>query len=90
MYKNIPKLIKYKALENYKLFVHFEDGISGEVDLSHLNELKIFKEYWIKNDNFKNFMIIKNYITWNEVLDIDTLNLYLELTQQNFEEYANN
>jgi hypothetical protein len=31
MYKNLPKIVTAKALENYRLFLAFDDGVSGEV-----------------------------------------------------------
>ncbi len=34
MHWQFQKVIEVKPLENYRLFVKFEDGLSGEVDLS--------------------------------------------------------
>lgn len=88
MYKDFPKIVSAKPLENYKLFLTFDDGISGEIALGQYKGKGVF-EYWNDENNFKNFQIINNALTWNEDLDIDTLNLYLKLTNQTFEEYAN-
>lgn len=45
MNKTIPYLITDEAKPGYKLFIEFEDGISGEVDLSGKVGKGVF-EYW--------------------------------------------
>lgn len=87
MYKDFPKIVSAKALENYKLFLSFDDGVSGEIALEQYKGKGVF-EYWNDENNFKNFQIINNALTWNEDLDLDTLNIYLQLTNQTFEQYA--
>lgn len=87
MYKKIPKTLSAKALENYKIFLSFEDGISGEVSLEAYKGRGVF-EYWNDEENFKNFKIIHNAITWNEDIDIDCDSLYLQIINKNFFEYA--
>ena len=88
MSKDFPNIIEAKALENYKLFLKFDDGISGIVDLSSFKGKGVFA-YWNNYDNFFKFEIIYNSITWNDSLDLDTLNLYLTITNKSFDEYAN-
>ncbi|MCZ2459668.1 MAG: DUF2442 domain-containing protein [Chitinophagales bacterium] len=72
-----PKVISVKALEKYKLFVSFDDGVSGMLDLQDLAQKGVFK-YWDEDDNFKKVFIHPdlNYITWPGDLDIDTINSY--------------
>lgn len=88
MYKDIPKIETATALDGYKLALTFNDGVSGVVDLSDLKGKGVF-EYWNDENNFKKFEIIWNALTWNENLDLDTLNLYLKIINKSFEEYAN-
>ena len=87
MYKDIPKIVIATALDGYKLALTFDDGVSGIVDLSQHKGHGVF-EYWNDEANFKKFEIVWNALTWNENLDLDTLNLYLTITNKTFEEYA--
>ena len=88
MNKTIPYLIKAEAKPGYKLFVEFEDGVSGEIDLSGKVGKGVF-EYWKDEMNFSKVFVSKHgSIAWNDDLEIDALNVYLKLTQQTFEEYA--
>ena len=88
MYKDIPRIIEANALENYIIFLRFDDGISGIIDLSMYKGRGLF-EFWNDYENFQNFRIINNYVTWKDDLDFDTLNFYLTITNKSFEEYAN-
>ena len=89
MYKDIPKIITATALDGYKLALTFDDGVSGIVDLSQYKGHGVF-EYWNDEANFNKFEIVCNAITWNEDLDLDTLNLYLTITNKTFEKYCTN
>ncbi len=83
-----PQLINVKALPNYKLYLSFEDGVEGEISLQHLANKGLFK-WWAENDNFSKVYIDSetNAVAWNEDLDIDTFNLYLQLKGIDFEEW---
>ncbi len=85
----MEKIIEVKALDNYQLFVHFEDGTKGEIDLKHLLEFPAF-EPWKNYEFFKSVFIGGNngVPTWNDDLDIDALNIYLHLKGISFEEYV--
>ena len=86
---SIPKIITIIPKENYHLYVEYDDGVKGDVDLSHLKGRGVF-EWWNKNENFLKAKIEQNgSIVWNENIDIDALSCYLKITNQSFEEYAN-
>lgn len=87
MNKEIPKIVTATALENYRLFLKFDNGVSGEVSLESLKGRGVF-EYWNDENNFKKFEIINNALTWNEILDMDTNAFYLKIINKTFEEYA--
>ena len=89
MYKDIPKIRVAEARENFQLFLSFDDGISGIVDLSEYRGKGVFG-YWNDDANFKKFEIVWNAITWNENLDLNTLNLHLTITNKTFEKYCTN
>lgn len=50
----IPYLEKAKARPGYKLFVEFEDGVKGTIDLSNWKGKGVF-EFWNKEENFNSF-----------------------------------
>lgn len=79
--------IAIKALPDYKLKVKFDDGVEGTVDLSHLKNGEAFK-FWLEPGNFEKAYIDGEGIAWNESLDIDALNIYLEITGKSFEDFV--
>lgn len=90
MDKLIPYLTKADAKTGYKLFVEFEDGINGIVDLSGWKGKGLF-EFWDDEINFRRFVVTKNKkLEWNENIDMDPDAFYLQLIGKTFEEYAGN
>lgn len=84
----IPKLIKAKAENSYRLFVKFEDDIEGIIDLSKWKGKGVF-EYWNDESNFRNFKINEdNKIEWNEMIDMDPDAFYLKLVGKTIENHA--
>ena len=64
------KPIKVKALQGYKLWIEYADGVKGEVDLSHLvgkgvfslwNDYRVFEQVYIGNSG---------EIAWSETVDL--------------------
>ncbi|MDQ3022400.1 MAG: DUF2442 domain-containing protein [Bacteroidota bacterium] len=76
------------ALDNYKLWIKFEDGIQGEVDLSFLKNKGVFN-LWNNYSNFKNVYIdVETFaVAWNKDVEIDSNNLYLKLRGKTFEQW---
>jgi hypothetical protein len=88
MYKKIPYLKSAEAKNNYQLYLSFEDGIEGMVDLSKWKGKGIF-EYWNDENNFKNFKITEDRkLEWIKDLDMDPDAFYLEIISKTFFEYA--
>lgn len=86
----MPNLIKAKALPEYKLQLEFEDGVKGEIDLIKFKGKGVF-EFWNDENNFSKVYVSKHgSIAWTEDIEIDSLNCYLKLINQTFEEYAGN
>lgn len=89
MEKIIPYIKSATALPHYHLFVEFEDGVNGAVDLSGWKGKGVF-EYWNDEENFKKFGLTPGKkIEWNEQIDMDPDAFYLKLIGKTFEEYAN-
>lgn len=80
------KIIEVKALEKFKIWAKFSDGKEGIADLSDLAGKGVFK-VWDDPGVFENVKAGGSGIEWNENLDIDSLNVYLTITGQTFEEY---
>ncbi|MDQ6755368.1 MAG: DUF2442 domain-containing protein [Bacteroidota bacterium] len=88
MNKIIPYLKNAKALPVYKLWLEFEDGVTGEIDLSKWKEKKIFN-FWSDEKKFQSFEITADKkIKWNEDIDMDPDAFYLQLINKTFQQYA--
>lgn len=66
------KIVDCEPHENYKLWIRFDDGLSGEVDLSFLAGKGVFKA-WESIDFFKSVHIDpkSETVAWGEDLDLD-------------------
>lgn len=84
------KPIAVKALENYRIWLKFDDGTEGEADLSHLKGKGVFT-FWDTENNFEKVYIDEesSAIAWSDIIELDSLNLYLKLTGKSFEEWRN-
>ncbi|GHT23942.1 hypothetical protein AGMMS4957_16210 [Bacteroidia bacterium] len=83
----IAKLILVNALSNYSIFVCFDDGTQGTVDLTHLAHKGIFQE-WDKNNLFRQVHIDSfGAVAWNDAIDICPDSLYLQLKGITFEQW---
>jgi len=83
-----PKLLSVQPIAAYRLKLQYEDKTVGTVDLAHLAGRGIFKQ-WDENDLFFKVQIDAetNALVWNENMDIDPDNLYLQIKGLTFEEY---
>ena len=86
-----PKIKSIKAIEKYKLNIHFQDGISGIYDVSNLAGKGVFK-IWDNGNNF--FEVFVNpesgAISWPGEIDIDTINVYCHIRGISPEKYFQN
>ena len=83
---SIPKILAARPLDAYKIWLKFDDGIVGEVDLSHLAGKGVFV-FWNNYENFKKVSIEDNRrLAWSEEIDLDADSLYLKLTGKKPEE----
>ena len=83
---SVRKIVEARPLDNYRIWLKFNEGTFGEVDLSHLVGKGVFV-LWNKYENFKTFSIENGRsLIWSEELDIDADSLYLRLTGKKPEE----
>lgn len=88
MNKIIPYLKNATALSGYRLFVEFEDGIKGTIDLNIWKQNKAFN-FWKREGEFNKFEITADKkIKWYEDIDMDPDAFYLQLINKTFQEYA--
>jgi uncharacterized protein DUF2442 len=82
------KILSVKALDKYRLFIQFNEGSEGVLNLEGLAGKGVFKS-WDKDDNFSKAFVSNESgaITWPEEIDIDTLNAYFTIKNINPEEY---
>ena len=81
-----PKILEARPLDNFKIWLKFNDGIAGEVDISHLAGKGVFA-FWNNYENFKKFSIENGrWLSWSDEIDIDADTLYLKLTGKKPEE----
>ena len=82
----LPKLVEVKACEGYRIWVRFDDGVSGEVDLSHLVGKGVFKA-WDDPEFFKGVYVDEGHaIAWSEEIDMCPDAAYMEVTGLTVEE----
>ena len=82
--------ISVKALDGFKIRIEFNDGVSGEIDLSRFAE-QIWFEPWKDRDVFESVRIIPyEAVVWGSDDDTDmglcVDALYLELTGKRMRE----
>lgn len=74
------KPVSVKALPGYKLWIKYENGEEGEIDISHLAEKGIFK-IWKVAGKFEDVTIAQSgAIKWSDDVELCPDALYLKLT----------
>lgn len=74
------KITEVKPLEKYKLFLRFDDGVSGVVDLSDIAGRGVFAA-WKRDGIFDQVRITKlGALEWPGELDLCADAVYLKLT----------
>jgi len=81
-----PKLIAVETPKKYLLSLQFDDGTKGLADVSHLAGRGVFRQ-WDEGDLFFKVQIDQetNALFWNDSLDLDPDNLYLQIRGLTFE-----
>jgi hypothetical protein len=80
------KILEARALHDFKIQLKFNDGNTGQVDLSHLAGKGVFT-LWNNLENFKKFSIEDGRrLVWADEIDIDADSLYMKLTGKTPEE----
>ena len=84
----IPYIKNAVAQPGYKLFLEFEDGVNGVINLEQWKDKTVF-QHWDDEENFKSFKITADKkIEWSNEIDMDPDAFYLQLIGKTFEEHA--
>jgi hypothetical protein len=80
------KPVSVTVLSNYRLHVEFNDGIGGDVDLSHLVGKGVFAA-WNDPTAFETVIIGEHgELTWGDDIEICSDAIYLEISGMSAEE----
>jgi Protein of unknown function (DUF2442) len=78
----MKKITSLKILENYRVWLHFNDGVEGEIDFSSKPRSGVFA-FWNEYDNFRKARIDEvGALVWNDQIDFCPDSLWLQVTGQ--------
>lgn len=86
----ISKPIQVKTINQYSIWLKFDDGTEGKVDLSHLINKPVFQN-WKDADFFDRVYIDPETgaIAWDENIELCPDNMYLKIKGITFEQWKN-
>jgi len=81
------KISEAKAVGRFRVFLGFDDGVSGIVDLSHLAGRGVFSAWEQEEGLFERVSISPNgALQWPGEIDLCPDSLYLQMTGKSAEE----
>ena len=86
----ISKPLQVKAIGQHSIWLKYADNTEGQVDLSHLANKPIFKDW--ENADFFNKVHVNTEtfaIAWDENIELCPDNLYLKIKGITFEQWKN-
>ena len=84
--KVLPEPVEVEARNKLRIWIRFDDGVSGEVDLSHLAGMGVFKA-WDDRGFFEQVFIGEGgEVSWPNEIDIDPHKLYMDVTGKTVED----
>ena len=76
----MTKLVEYRVMDDYKLWLRYADGVEGVVDLSSYVGKGVFA-VWEDPAEFENVTIgSSGELVWNDQIDLDPDALYMKIT----------
>jgi hypothetical protein len=79
----LRKITDYKVLQPYQVWLRFDGGIEGTVDLSDFAQMPVFAP-WKDEAFFKNMKVDGGRnVHWSEDLDLCPDSLYIRITGVN-------
>ena len=78
--------VAVEARDGLRIWIRFRDGEEGEIDLSHLSGMGVFKA-WKDREYFEAFRINSfDEVAWGDEIDLCPDALYMQLTGKSPEE----
>jgi hypothetical protein len=82
----IPRPVEVRALPNYRIWLRYDDGVEGEVDVSEFKGRGVFAA-WDDPEFFRAVRIAGHgAVEWGNEIDLCPDSLYLQLTGRSPEE----
>ena len=82
----MKKITAVQARDDHRVWMRFEDGVEGEVDLSHLVGVGVFR-IWRDRQRFQQVRVGEfGELSWGEDVDLCPDSLYLQVTGRAAEE----
>lgn len=82
---SLPRPAKVEAREGFRIWLEYSDGVSGEVDLSHLADNDAFK-IWNDRECFESVYLDCGDIAWSDEAGLCHNALYMQITGKTVEE----
>jgi hypothetical protein len=80
---DLRKIVDYKVLEPYKIWLSYDDGVQGKVDLSDFAHKEVFAP-WKDESFFRQMKVDRGRrVYWSEDLDFCPDALYIQITGHN-------
>ena len=78
--------VEVRALEPYRIWLRYDDGVAGEIDLSHLASRRLFAAW--QDPSFFSAVRLDpgGFVVWSDDIDLCGDALYLKLTGTSPEE----
>ena len=78
--------VEVRALEPYRIWLRYDDGVAGEIDLSHLASRRLFAAW--QDPSFFSAVRLDpgGFVVWSDDIDLCGDALYLKLTGMSPEE----
>ena len=82
----LPELMEVEARDKLRIWIKFDDGVAGEVDLSHLAGMGVFKAWDDRGFFEQAFIGERGEVSWANEIDIDPYKLYMDVTGKTVED----
>ena len=80
------EVVEVKTLPGYRIWVEFNDGVSGELDLSEYVGKAVFKA-WDEPGYFEKARVTSyGTVAWDDDLEFCTESMYMDITGKSWEE----
>ena len=77
---SMARVLEVKARDGYRIWIRFDDGCVGEIDLSDLAGDGVFQA-WCEQEFFRRVHVARHgTVAWSDEIELCPDSLYMELT----------